>query len=75
MISFFSTVAMFSKGITAFISKHVDLNMMTFEEVEFKFDFSTLFKVKEHDLSCIDYMSCTMPAEQQFDEGVLVIHL
>lgn len=48
---------------------------MTFEELEFKFDFSTLFKVNEHDLSRIDYMSCTMPAEQQFDEGVLIIHV
>lgn len=66
---------MFSKGMTAFVSKRLELNTMSFEALEFKFDFSTLFKVNEHDLSRIDYMSCTMPAEQQFDEGVLIIHL
>lgn len=66
---------MFNKGIKAFVSKSLNLNTMTFVKVEFKFDFSTIFKVNEHDLSCIDYMSCTMPAEQQFDEGVLIIHL
>lgn len=75
MTSFFSAVAMFSKGMTAFVSKHLELNPMTFEELEFEFDSSTLFKVNEHDLSRIDYMSCTMPAEQKFDEGVLVIHV
>lgn len=47
---------MFSKGMTAFVSKHLELNTMTFEELEFEFDFSTLFKVNEHDLSRIDYM-------------------
>lgn len=59
----------------AFVSKHLDMNTMTLEEVEFKFDVSTLFKVNEHDLSRIDYMSYTIPAEQQFDEGVLIMHL